>query len=232
MPFQAPWLNNGEPIEVRPLPFRGIQELGKLRKAKSDLRADYGQILAHYTWGTILAVERMCEEVGPEAAKKAWEQHMEEMGLSQEAREEMTFPVDNFAEEWSDFVDQRVRKNVDQLEGESLKDAVQRNLKDLTSRVSLEQIRYDLYELEMQEACVEFYWRHKNSNHTITPEEGEELPLTVENLMDVMSFEDWGNYQAALTEAELRKAAGPEEQVNSLLDPDTRDELKKSSQTS
>lgn len=228
--FQADWLDDGEPMPVRPLPFKGVKEVGELRKERSSLAGKWGRLLSFYTYGTMLGVQRMMNESGVEPAMKAWETGLTEMGVSQAAVEELMFDEEDFEEEFNNLVDQRVRPNVDPRDGESLRDCLQRRMDEELSDTSLSELKREITELQMEQAATELYWRHKNQDHVIIIE-GEEEEWSVENLMEVMSFEDWANYRKALTEEGLRKHADPNDEVDEVLTPKPDEVVEKNSPT-
>lgn len=230
--FSAPWLNDGEPINVKPLPFRGVQQVGELARESSELSADYGNILRLYTYGSMLGCLKMLQKSGVGPAKEAWDQNVQELAISEEAQDEVNWPEEEFEENFTDMVEDRVKSNLDPTTDdpsvEDYIDAVGEEIEGLLEERSLSDIRAEMQELEMEKICTEFYWRHKNDDVEITAR-NEAGAFSIQNLKNVMTFEDWSNYRAALSKTDMKKAQTPNEEIDQMMEPESREELKKSS---
>jgi hypothetical protein len=238
--YSAPWLNKGEPIQTNDLPFAGVDAVARKRKEFSDVTSTYQRVMALYNYGIMASVLAMIEESGVEPAKEAWEQHLQEMQMTEEVREELTFDDEDFEENFRQLVDNRVKKNIEVHEDEDLGDAIERETEEALGDKTLRGLRQEMQQLEMEKALLEVFWRHRNDKHTITiPEEmddgevvsWEERDFNKQNLREVMTFDDWRRYQQALQENQVPDVE-VEDKVDQILDPDDEDELKKSSTNS
>jgi len=178
------WLNDGESFSLPGIPIAGAKELSLMRK-------QYAATVAKWVRGTLLArcavicaVKEVLDKKGVAEAKRIWDggaptffsEHLHDDLIWDEGEFEAIF-----AEWWT-------RECLDKLPATDIDDA-KAKIKEETVKLKSEGMEDDFMDYQTEAFLVEMNWRLKGKFDTMDVD-GETVPLTKENLAQVLVFPD------------------------------------------
>jgi hypothetical protein len=148
-----PWLANGQPMEVRPIPLNGQRELLEIgrRWAKSKAHIHNSYVLWFHQ--LVLETKRHLVANGVKAAKEAWDATRKANGLDYE---ELDWPEESFAARLHSYLTEHTMRQLDAATEVEARDEIKKRAADLNQQMAANPA--SLEDHEHESIMAEVYW--------------------------------------------------------------------------
>ena len=178
------WANDGEPVEISPLPLAAIREIREVKRKRAKTIADLSRANFLSRCSIILAVKEILDKAGPKEAMVAWNTDMARVFIGQVA-ESLVWSEEDFKTKFDTWYDR-----------ECLERLGVTNKTDADAKVKTEMESFDLVTLndamvtlELDCFAIEAWWKLKRQVKTIDLD-GTDVPFNRENLEKVLTLQD------------------------------------------
>lgn len=182
---QFDWVNGGEAFDLPSLPIAGLREVTALKRKQAKLQSEWLNAMFLSRCMVMLETKRVLEKLGAEEAKKIWDAGAKQF-FSPAAAEAVDYPVGEFAEKFDAWYEKECLRPLGKKTREEAVEEVTKRLEE----VDMETINIEWTDHAMSLVVCEYYWRLKRAGHKTIVVDGAEVPLTKENLEQVIALDD------------------------------------------